>query len=95
MMDSKFTRAEGIISSDYMDYDYTTNYFHAAGGLNLRGYTGYLLLNLMKMELLLHLIIMEQVEQLSILKLILQLIYLIQFVNTILLLIFADAGIIT
>jgi aminopeptidase N len=41
-MDSKFTRAEGIISSDYMSYDYTTNYFHAAGGLNLRGYTGYL-----------------------------------------------------
>ncbi len=42
MMDSKFTRSEGIISSDYMSYDYTTNYFHAAGGLNLRGYTGYL-----------------------------------------------------
>ena len=42
MMNSKFTRAEGIISSDYMSYDYTTNYFHAAGGLNLRGYTGYL-----------------------------------------------------
>jgi hypothetical protein len=42
MMGSKFTRAEGIISSDYMSYDYTTNYFHAAGGLNLRGYTGYL-----------------------------------------------------
>jgi len=42
MMNSKFTRAEGIISSDYMSYDYTTNHFHAAGGLNLRGYTGYL-----------------------------------------------------
>ncbi len=42
VMDSKFTRAEGIISSDYMSYDYTTNYFHSAGGLNLRGYTGYL-----------------------------------------------------
>jgi len=42
MIDSKFTRSEGIISSDYMGYDYTTNYFHQAGGLNLRGYTGYL-----------------------------------------------------
>jgi hypothetical protein len=42
MMNSKFTRADGIISADLMGYDYTTNYFHAAGGLNLRGYTGYL-----------------------------------------------------
>jgi aminopeptidase N len=42
MMDSKFTRSEGIISSDYMGFDYTTNYFYQAGGLNLRGYTGYL-----------------------------------------------------
>jgi hypothetical protein len=41
-MDSKFTRSEGIISSDYTDYNYTTNYFHQAGGLNLRGYAGYL-----------------------------------------------------
>ena len=37
MMNSKFTRAEGIVSADIMDYDYTTNYFHSAGGLNLRG----------------------------------------------------------
>ena len=42
MMNSKFTRAEGIVSADFMDYDYTTNYFHSAGGLNLRGYSGYL-----------------------------------------------------
>jgi len=42
MMRSKFTRSEGIISSKYTDYDYTTNYFHHSGGLNLRGYTGYL-----------------------------------------------------
>jgi aminopeptidase N len=42
MMDSKFTRSEGIISSEYTDYSYTTNYFHSGGGLNLRGYTGYL-----------------------------------------------------
>ena len=42
MMDSKFTRTDGIISSQFMGYDYTTNYFHQSGGLNLRGYTGFL-----------------------------------------------------
>jgi aminopeptidase N len=42
MMDSKFTRSEGILAADYMGYDYTTNYFHQSGGLNLRGYSGYL-----------------------------------------------------
>ncbi|MEC7864224.1 MAG: hypothetical protein VYB55_04095, partial [Bacteroidota bacterium] len=42
LMDSKFTRADGFVSSDYLSYDYTTNYFHSGGGLNLRGYTGYL-----------------------------------------------------
>ena len=42
MMGSKFTRAEGIVSAEFMEYGYTTNYFHQAGGLNLRGYTGYL-----------------------------------------------------
>jgi len=42
MMDSKFTRAEGIVSAEFMEYGYTTNHFHQAGGLNLRGYTGYL-----------------------------------------------------
>ncbi|MEC7646380.1 MAG: M1 family aminopeptidase [Bacteroidota bacterium] len=42
MMNSKFTRADGLITSEYMNYDYTTNYFHSGGGLNLRGYNGYL-----------------------------------------------------
>tara|TARA_B100001250_G_scaffold59724_1_gene46545 strand:- start:12508 stop:15747 length:3240 start_codon:yes stop_codon:yes gene_type:complete len=42
MMDSKFTRTDGFLSSDYLDYSYTTNHFHTGGGLNLRGYTGYL-----------------------------------------------------
>ena len=41
-MNSKFTRADGILPANFMDYDYTTNYFHSAGGLNLRGYSGYL-----------------------------------------------------
>ena len=42
MMLSKFTRADGIVNSDNFDYDFTTNNFHSPGGLNLRGYSGYL-----------------------------------------------------
>ena len=42
LMNSKFTRSDGIIASDYKNYDYTTNHFHMGGGLNLRGYSGYL-----------------------------------------------------
>ena len=43
MMNSRFTQTDGFVPSDYMQYDYTTNHFHAGGGLNLEeGYTGYL-----------------------------------------------------
>ena len=42
IMKSKFTRANGLVSSDCLDYNYTTNNYHSSGGLNLRGYTGYL-----------------------------------------------------
>jgi aminopeptidase N len=42
IMNSKFTRSQGIITSEFMRYDYNTNHFHSSGGLNLRGYTGYL-----------------------------------------------------
>ena len=42
MMESKFTRSDGFIPSEYLSYDYTTNHFHLGGGLNLRGYSGYL-----------------------------------------------------
>ncbi len=42
MMHSKFTRADGFVTSDNMSLGYTTNHFHSGGGLNLRGYTGYL-----------------------------------------------------
>ncbi len=42
MMNSKFTRTHGFVPADYLSYDYTTNHFHSGGGLNLRGYTGYL-----------------------------------------------------
>lgn len=41
MMSSKFTRADGLIASDYKSYRYNTNHFHSSGGLNLRGYSGY------------------------------------------------------
>ena len=42
LMNSKFTQADGFVTSDDMNYAYTTNHFHSGGGLNLRGYTGYL-----------------------------------------------------
>ena len=42
MMHSKFTRSQGIISSENMIYGDALNHFHASGGLNLRGYSGYL-----------------------------------------------------
>jgi len=42
LMGNKFTRATGFFPNDWMGYDYTTNFFHAGGGLNLRGYAGYL-----------------------------------------------------
>ncbi len=40
--DNKFTRAEGIFSKDNTSIGDNTNTFHAGGGLNLRGYAGYL-----------------------------------------------------
>lgn len=42
MTDNKFTRAAGFFPEEWLGYDYTTNFFHAGGGLNLRGYAGYL-----------------------------------------------------
>jgi len=42
LIDNKYTRAVGFIPNDWLGYDHTTNFFHAGGGLNLRGYTGYL-----------------------------------------------------
>lgn len=42
LMNNKYTRADGFFPTNWMGYDYTTNYFHAGGGLNLRGYAGYL-----------------------------------------------------
>ena len=42
LMGNKYTRATGFFPNDWMGYDYTTNFFHTGGGLNLRGYAGYL-----------------------------------------------------
>ena len=45
MMNSKFTRSEGIVSSDFYDYENNTTLYHTSGGLNLRGYTGQVISN--------------------------------------------------
>ena len=42
LMQSKFTNSDGVIPSSIREYNYSLNNFHSGGGLNLRGYTGYL-----------------------------------------------------
>ena len=42
LMNNKYTRSTGFFPMDWMGYGNTTNHFHAGGGLNLRGYAGYL-----------------------------------------------------
>jgi aminopeptidase N len=43
LMDNKYTRSYGMIPRDWGGYGDVTNHFTAGGGLNLRGYSGYLL----------------------------------------------------
>ncbi|MES2133465.1 MAG: hypothetical protein V4506_14045, partial [Bacteroidota bacterium] len=43
LMDNKYTRSMGFIPPDWGKYGTTTNHFTAGGGLNLRGYSGYVL----------------------------------------------------
>lgn len=43
LMENKYTRSMGFISPEWAKYGNTTNHFTAGGGLNLRGYSGYLL----------------------------------------------------
>jgi len=43
LMNNKYTRSMGIIPPDWGNYGASTNHFTAGGGLNLRGYSGYLL----------------------------------------------------
>jgi aminopeptidase N len=43
LMDSKYTRSMGILPPNWGNYGNVTNHFTAGGGLNLRGFSGYLL----------------------------------------------------
>lgn len=42
MMDNKYMRSSGIFPSDWTTFRETSNFLHYGGGLNLRGYVGYL-----------------------------------------------------
>lgn len=41
MVENKYTRAAGIIPANYFTYGNVANHFQTGGGLNLRGYAGY------------------------------------------------------
>ena len=41
-MENKYTRSQGFFDPKWAEYGATTNYFNYGGGLNLRGYSGYL-----------------------------------------------------
>jgi len=41
LMDNKYTRSKGFFPEEWLGYGETTNYFHHGGGLNMRGYAGY------------------------------------------------------
>lgn len=43
LMNNKYTRSMGILSPDWTTYSFNTNHFSYGGGLNLRGYNGYVL----------------------------------------------------
>ncbi len=42
LSDNRFTRSAGIFPADWAAYGVVPNHFHHGGGLNLRGYAGYL-----------------------------------------------------
>lgn len=42
MMDNKFVRSAGIFPSAWATFQESTNHLHEGGGLNMRGYVGYL-----------------------------------------------------
>jgi hypothetical protein len=43
LIENKFTRSAGIIDNTWLGYGNNTNHFQYGGGLNLRGYAGYLM----------------------------------------------------
>jgi hypothetical protein len=51
MMDNKFTRSRGFFPGEWAAYGSGTNNFHMGGGMNLRGYAGYLLPNQMTSDI--------------------------------------------
>jgi aminopeptidase N len=42
LMNDEFTRSRGFVPDSWLGYGATTNHFQEGGGLNLRGYAGYL-----------------------------------------------------
>lgn len=42
MLDNKYTRSRGFFPDEWVNFGETTGHFHYGGGLNLRGYAGYL-----------------------------------------------------
>lgn len=42
MMENKYLRSAGIFPTEWAEFRETSNYLHYGGGLNLRGYVGYL-----------------------------------------------------
>lgn len=43
MMENKYTRSRGFVPDQWTGYGVDYNHFQAAGGLNIRGYAGYLI----------------------------------------------------
>jgi hypothetical protein len=42
LMENKYTRSRGFVDNSWLGYGNTTNHFQQGGGLNIRGYAGYL-----------------------------------------------------
>ena len=42
LMNNEYTRANGFVPQEYLGFGSSINNFHHSGGLNLRGYAGYL-----------------------------------------------------
>jgi len=42
LINNKYTRAVGFVKDEWLEYGNDVNHFQAGGGLNLRGYAGYL-----------------------------------------------------
>jgi len=43
LMNNKFTRSTGFVNRNWMEYGSALNHFQMGGGLNLRGFAGYLM----------------------------------------------------